>query len=211
MGSLWHDLLQYVECDESDGHVWANTDQECAETFVETKRTLVLEDLHHAVHVSAVRHVSVGIRLHLLNTGLDHIKRQRAGSSKESGSHGRWGLNLVEVSLRSSSQGTELSLCNILRHKHTAVEDGCPDDSGCASAEDSHHTLLLHDTENSIENVLVVTALSNGQVGVSLHTDESEIGGGTDDSTKTSSGQTAEESLPDWDGLAFGGLLLELL
>ena len=92
--------------------------------LVKAKRALVLEDLHGAVHVAGVGVHSVGVRLHPLHLGLDHVQRQRAGGGEESSGEGGGGLNLVQIPLGSASQIGKGCLGNVLGREHACSKEG---------------------------------------------------------------------------------------
>ena len=91
----------------------------------------------------------------------------------------------------------------------TDVQGTGSDDSGDASSPQGGHTLLLDDSGEGINHVLVVSSLGGWECSVVLHSDECEIGWVTDDGPDEPGCERANSLLSEGERLALV-LILEV-
>lgn len=186
----------------------SDTEVVSRETSPETGNTLTSNRFLEAVHDVLVRKDTIGAGFLFLNLGLDVVEREGCDRSSDTREHGRDNLDLEGRVIRSG--GSQLLSDGIVRDEHGHVESRGSGHGGRDSLPKSSDSFLGGSTLNGIENSSIVSAFSDRESSVGLHTDEGEIHGVTDEGSETSSGERSSGFLADR-GVTTVVLLLEVL
>lgn len=171
------------------------------ESTVESKRTLLLGDLGEAVEHSSVGELAIRTLGLLLQSSLDEVEGQAEEGSEETG-NGASGEGLGSGG--QIGVGLELGLGFAEEGELTEVESHGSDDSGGGTGPESTDTFALGNGSKGIDNGLVVLSLSEGLKTVTLHSDESQVGGVANHGSDTSGSETSTCSLSETDLSSFG-------
>lgn len=164
------------------------------ETGPEAFYALLGHRLLSAVHDAGVRQFAIGASLLLLHLGLNVVEGKRANSGGDGGNHGATELDLPGSSgWAHGCRGDVLG--SLIRHEHAHVEGGGSKHGGSSASPQFGDTLLGNDAGEGIEDVLVVAALGLRKSRVSLHPDEGQIAGVSNEGTEGASEEGGASAL----------------
>ena len=176
--------------EESNDGVGSDTEVVGGETGPESGNTLFGGSLADAVEHVRIRHGAIGQSLLFLHFSLDVIEGKGAAGGDHGGDHGGTNLDLEGGGIGASSLGDTL-FALFVGHKHTNVKRNGSSHGGDGASPESSHTFVFHNSLESIDDILVVAALLNGEGSVSLHANKSEIAGVSNERSKGASNEGA--------------------
>lgn len=182
-GSL-SEVGQVVLDQQSNHSVRSDSEVESGETDPELEDSFSLDGLHGAVQESRVRELSIGTSLHLLELGLKVIRGETHDGSDDTSDGG--GSQSGGEGVLGSGDFVESVLDLIIGGEGSDVDGDSSDDGGGRSSPESEDTLFSDNSCEGIEEVLVVSSLSRGEMAIRLESDENEIGGVSDEGSQES-------------------------
>ena len=176
--------------EQSDNGVGTDSEVVCWETGPKSSDSFSFDRFCEAVWYSAVGKFSVWARLLFLNLRLDVVEWEGSHGSCDSCEHRGAHLDL-EWTGGFAHRGGRNFLGRVVGHKHGDIQSCGSEHGWNGSLPERSDALVLDDSCESVSNVLVVSALFDGQGAVGLHTHKCQVAWVSDKGAEGTSGHCA--------------------